>query len=114
MTASCKLTVRIGPKVERTRFDTLADALDALELRIEELRPGARLEDVHFFRRSFEAARQVAVRAEIAGPGRLRAGIDLRGDGSAEAYTGRVRRSPIEQHSDESAATALRRALQGS
>lgn len=109
--AACKLTVRIGPTVERTRFDSLPAALDALERRIDELRPDAHREDLHFFRRSFDASRQVAVRGELAGPGRLRAGIDLRGDGSAEAYTGRLRRTLIEQHPAESAAAALRRTL---
>ncbi len=106
-----KLTVRIGPSVERARFDSLPEALSALERRIEELRPSSRREDLHFFRRSFDASRQVAVRGELAGPGRLRAGIDLRGDGSAEAYTGRLRRSLVEQRGGESAATALARAL---
>lgn len=109
--AAWKLTVRIGPKVERSRFDSPSQALDALEQRIEELRPSSRREDLHFFRRSFDASRQVAVRGEIAGPGHLRAGLDLRGDGSAEAYTGRVRRELIEQQGKESAAAALRRTL---
>jgi len=109
--AAWKLTVRIGPAVERERFDSLSEALDALEVRIAELQPSTRLEDVQFFRRSFDSSHQVAVRGELAGPGRLRAGIDLRGDGSAEAYTGRVHRTLLEQRDKESAAQALRRVL---
>jgi hypothetical protein len=54
---------------------------------------------------------QVAARGEVAGPGRLRAGVDLRGDGSAEAFTGRWRRQLVERRSGETAYDALRRAL---
>ncbi|HEU0316867.1 MAG TPA: hypothetical protein VFR49_06025 [Solirubrobacteraceae bacterium] len=110
-----KLTLRIGPRVERRRFDGLDPALDALEQRIGELGDEARREDVQFFRRTIEASRQVAVRAEVAGPGRilpaLRGGIDLRGDGSTEAFTGRTRRRLVESRPGESAVAALRRVL---
>jgi hypothetical protein len=39
--------------------------------------------------------------------------VDLRGDGSAEAYTGRVRRSLVQLQAGETAYDGLRRALKG-
>ena len=115
--ARWKLTVRDGPRVERLRFDALPAALDALEARIDELAETTRREDVQFFRRTIEAARQVAVRAEIAGPGRIapavRGGVDLRGDGSTEAFTGRSRRVLVEVAAGETGVDALRRVLGG-
>lgn len=59
--------------------------------------------------REFEPAQQVALRAELKGPRGLRAGIDLRGDGSAEAWTGRLGRRVVEQQAGEDVYAALRR-----
>jgi hypothetical protein len=109
--ARWSLTVRNGPKVERARFDTLPAALEALEARLDELAPQARREAIDVLRRRYEAARQVAVRGEISGPGRRRGGVDLRGDGSSEAFTGRWRRTLVELRPGETAYDGLRRAL---
>jgi hypothetical protein len=62
-----------------------------------------------FLGREYEPVQQVAARGELKGPNGLRAGIDLRGDGSAEAWTGRFGRRLIEQQKGEDAYSALRR-----
>ncbi len=116
-TGQWKLTVRNGPHVERVRCETLDAAIDAIELRMDELAPIARREAIQVFRRRFDAVRQVAVRAELSGPrrgllGRVRGGVDLRGDGSAEAYYGRFRRSLVELRAGETAYDGLRRVLE--
>ena len=99
--------------MERTRFDDLGEALLALERRGEELQEDAdaRTVDLKVGRR-FEPVQQVVARLELSGPSRVRAGVDVRGDGSAEAWTGRVRRNLVEQLPRESAYQALRRALE--
>jgi hypothetical protein len=109
------LTIRNGPRVERARLHTLGEALGAMERRMDELAPDARRRALQVGGRRLEAVRQVVVRAEVSGPGGLlggaRGGVDMRGDGSAEAYTGRFRRTLVELQAGESAYDALRRAL---
>jgi hypothetical protein len=98
--------------VRRRRFETLAGALDALEREGRELASGADAQAVGgVLMRRLEPVQQVVGRLELAGPGRLRAGVDVRGDGSSEAFTGRLRRRLVEQDKRESAFDALRRAL---
>jgi hypothetical protein len=106
------LTIRQGPKVVRERFTDLAAALSAMEehgCRLER-RADARPVGGRMVRR-FEPVQQVVGRVELKGPGRLRAGVDVRGDGSSEAFTGRVRRKLVEQRRRESPYDALRRVL---
>jgi hypothetical protein len=106
------LTVRSRAKVRKERHADLDAALAAVERIGRELSDGAdaRPEGGTLIRR-FEPVQQVVGRIELAGPGRLRAGIDVRGDGSSEAFTGRLRRRLVEQRRGESAYDALRRVV---
>jgi hypothetical protein len=62
--------------------------------------------------REFSPQQQVAGRVELTGPG-VRAGVDVRGNGDTEAWTGRLRRRVVEQEGRESPYQALRRVLEG-
>jgi hypothetical protein len=113
MAARYTLTVRRRGATERERFGSLDDALAALEARLDGLAGGERRGREHGLAREYAPVAQVAVRGEVAGPGGLRGGVDLRGDGSSEAYTGRLRRRLVERRTGETAYEALRRALGG-
>ena len=112
---SWRLTVRTDGRVEHARFDGLDQILDALEARGRELVSSAATHPVDLKVKRFEPAQQVAARLELAGPERwfpsVRAGFDVRGDGSAQAFRGGVRRTQLEQRRDEDAFAALRRSL---
>jgi len=107
------LTARVGARVERLRFDGLDPALDALEARAKNLLKDAPREPRDVRIKRYEPVQQVFARLELAGPQRLlpsvRVGIDVRGDGSAAAYRGRVRRTLIEQAKGETPCVVLRR-----
>jgi hypothetical protein len=106
------LTIRQGPKVARERYADLEAAVGAVEERGRELERGADTQPVGGgLIRRIEPVQQVVARLELRGPGRLRAGVDVRGDGSSEAYTGRVRRRLVELKAGEDAYGALRRVL---
>jgi hypothetical protein len=105
------LTVRRRGATDRDRFGTLDEALVALEERLDGLVGPERRQTERGLAREYEPVAQVAVRGEIAGPGGLRGGVDMRGDGSAEAYTGRLRRRLVARGTGETAYEALRRAL---
>ena len=109
--AAYRLTIRRTGETERSSFDTLDAALAALEARLDELAPVERRGPERALVREVSPAQQVVVRGEIAGPGTLRGGVDLHGDGSTQAFTGRWRRVPVEPTPGETAYDALRRAL---
>jgi hypothetical protein len=111
------VTVRTGGAVRKQRLPSLALALDALEEagRAEEALPPKTTVDLRA--RTFEPGAQVVARIELSGPERfwpkLRAGVDVRGDRSSEAWEGRVARTLIDQQERESSYDALRRVLAG-
>lgn len=109
------VTIRAGSRVSRERVPSLADAIDVLELRLTRLGPAARRGPQRALRREYEPVQQVSARGELSGPSRLvprvQAGADVRGDGSIEAYRGRVRREVIARAAGETPFDALRRAL---
>jgi hypothetical protein len=105
---SQRLIVRLGGRVERERYGSLDEALAAIETRGRELQRSTRAKpiDTKVLGR-YEPAQQVTARLELSGRG----GIDVRGDGSAVAFTGRLRRRSVSEHGDESPYEALRRVL---
>ena len=106
------VTIRAQGATHKHRFTGLEHALGALESEARELASAANEEPVGgTLIRRLDPVQIVAARLELSGPGALRAGVDVRGDGSTEAFTGRVRRRVIEQRDGESAYDALRRVL---
>jgi hypothetical protein len=83
---SYKVTVRRGPKVEHSRHETLEAALMAVERHAHGSAP-----PVEALGRRYEP---VAARIELKGA-KQRAGVDVNGDGSLVAWTGRVMRKPL-------------------
>jgi hypothetical protein len=108
MPGTFTVKARLGTRVEKSRHTSLDEALDAIAARIGGV---DRRGTARAMTREYEPSRQVAGRFEIAGPGGARGGLDVRGDGSAEAYLGLIRKRLVEQREGESALDALRRAL---
>lgn len=104
-----RLTLRIGPKVRRSTHESLDEAIEALRAGLAAA-PARETVDLRF--REFEPVQQVAARGELAGPRRARGGVDVRGDGSAEAFVGKLRRQVLELEPGEDAYARLRRALE--
>jgi hypothetical protein len=112
---SWKVTIRHGSKVGREKFGSLDEALDDVRRRVDEVRREERAQTIHFIR-EFTPDKQVNARFEVSGPGLLRppeGGIDVMGDGNAIAYTGAIRKEPIDADSLDEALERLRAALAG-
>ena len=106
------LVVRTEGKVRKTHYSALTEAVTELEREGRDLAAGAheRPQGGTLIRR-LEPVQIVVARLELSGPRRTACGVDVRGDGSSEAFSGRLRRRVLEQRDGESAYDALRRAL---
>jgi len=107
-----RITLRSGAKVRKQRADNLEGGLALLERGGRDLEATAASVAVGgSLLRRYEPVQRVVGRVELKGPGGLRAGVDVRGNGSAEAFTGRLRRTLVRQRDGESPYDALRREL---
>lgn len=108
-----RVTIRIGPRVTKLRADSASAAVTLLERELTSA--DARRDETRALVRTYSPQQQVAARGEIRGGGppwaRAHAGVDVRGDGAMEAYTGRVTRRLVAQERGESPFDALRRVL---
>ena len=105
---SWRITVRTGPKVERLKAAGAEEALDAVEMHGRAAANTERRSAVDMRVRRYEPGDQVAARVELRGPG-VFVGVDVRGDGGVQAWTGRLRRRPLALEDDETPFEALRR-----
>ena len=105
-----RVTVRTGPKVEKERYDALEAALDAVEMHARATANMERRGAIDVRVRRYEARDQVAARVELSGPG-VAVGVDVRGDGAVQAWTGRWRRQPLPLEEGETVYEALRRQM---
>jgi len=107
-----RITVRRGPAVDRSAAPTLEEALERVEAAARDAARSERRAPVDLRVRAIAPGDQVVARVEIR-MGSRRAGVDVHGDGSMTAHTGRVRRAPLELEPGEGALDALRRTLTG-
>lgn len=106
-----KVKLRLGPRVVRERADDLPGAIAELRIALVGLADEVQAKTVSALTRDFDPVQQVIGRGELRGPRREHGGVDVRGDGSTEAWTGRVRKAVVEQQDGEDAFQALERVL---
>jgi hypothetical protein len=112
-----RVSVRSGGSVVRETVDEVGEAVGWVERAARETEQRPQLDAIDLRARRFEPEDLIAARAELAGPQRwrpdVRAGLDVRGDGSVRAWTadGATGRAELEPRDGEDAYAALRRAL---
>lgn len=109
------MSVREGPRFSRIRTNSVEELFEELAFHTDEVSSRADGHSVDAMFKTFEPIERVYGRIEIAGErkclvSRDRAGIDVRGDGSLEAYLGRTNREVVEPLPGETVVAALRRA----
>jgi hypothetical protein len=110
---SWRLVIRHRSEVERKQFETLEEAIHALERRAEQIRAEGPLEAVRALR-EFAPESRVHARLELSTGGVLRgaeAGIDVMGDGAFVPYRGAIRKRRLEPTPDQTPFDAVREAL---
>jgi hypothetical protein len=116
MAGGVTVKVREGPKVTKHKFDSVDAAMSCAREQAERLAVEARRDPAHGIARKYQPVEQVAARVEVSVPasglcGARRAGIDVRGDGSIEAFSGSLARSVVQPGPGEDVYDALRHAL---
>lgn len=109
-----KVTLRNGPRVSRTGFRQLDEALAEARAEAEELVASAPLGEVKAIR-DYAPAKRTKARIEISGRGLIRpptAGLDIRGDNSVLGFTGSVRRRALKPDDLDGIFRELRRVLE--
>ena len=108
--AAWKLTIRHGPKVTKSVHASLQAGVDGLRGGLAAARDEQRA-PLKVLSREYDPVAQVIARGELRGPGGRRGGVDVRGDGSAEAWTGGWRRAVVLAEPGETPYDAVLRAL---
>jgi hypothetical protein len=110
---SWTLTIRHGSSVDREKFEDVDSAIVAARARLVQIQKEGGLPAINALR-DFAPEQRVHARFELDGPGLFRGakgGIDLMGNGSVVAYTGTIRKEPLDADSLDEAFESLRRAL---
>jgi hypothetical protein len=112
-----RVTIRTVGSVDRRDHESLEAALDAVEAAVRIAAAGPRAKAIDLRARRWSPEEQVRTRVELKGPERwrptTRAGIDVLGNGSLQAWTGAPERRAVKPAEGEDAYAALRRALTG-
>jgi hypothetical protein len=108
------LTIRDGPRVTRSKYESIEQAVAALRARVEQIRTEGDLPPVKMLR-EFQPGQQVKARLEISTGKvfrRREVGVDLMGDGAVVPYRGGIFKSHLDPPDgvsyDDAVAEALR------